>query len=206
MKRGSDLEAFIRALKVEDEEELGRIKSQVEEDIADMIALRRKEVEERAREIIEEQSLAISQKRTSLELKYRAEILEALEAVQIEVCDKVRFRIEEKLDQLVSSDLYGKAIETLVKEIVPSPDSNVTVFAPPSEVDALSHKGYNVKDGSFERWGGCLVVDRRGGAVFENTFSGRLERLFPEVARTLAIEFNKILEKYEFISERLRLS
>lgn len=206
MKRGSDLEAFIRALKVEDEEELGRIRSQVEEDIADMIALRRKEVEERVKEIVEEQSLILSQKRISLELKYRAEMLEALEAVQIEVCDRVRSRIEEKLDQMCSSDLYGKAIENLVKEVVSVPDSDVIVFAPSSEMDRLSQMGYNVEDGSFDGWGGCWLVDRRGGAVFENTFKGRLERLFPEVARILSIEFNKSLEKYEFISERLRIS
>lgn len=207
MKRGSDLEAFIRALKIEDEEELGRIKSQVEEDIADMIALRRKEVEQRINEIIEGQSLTLSQKRTSLELKYRAELLDALEAVQLEVCERVRSLIEKKLDHLFSSsDLYSKAIEGLIKEVAPSPDSDVEILVPPREVEGLSRMGYNVEEGSFEKWGGCLILDRRGGAIFENTFRGRLERLFPEIARVLAIEFNKELEKHEFISERLRIS
>lgn len=206
MNSDSDLEAFILSLRTEGEEELDRIKSQVEDDIADMIALRREEVEQKVRDIVKEQTLALYREKTSLELKYRAEILNAVEKLQLDLCHKVRSMIEKKLDLLISSDLYEKAMDSLVKEAVSRAGSDVVISVPERDLDRFSQKGYNVKEGSFNRWGGCLAVDQRGGAIFENTFEGRLGKLFPEIVRELAILFNKALEEYEFISKRLRIS
>nr|WP_321503612.1 V-type ATP synthase subunit E [uncultured Dethiosulfovibrio sp.] len=206
MEKGSDLEAFILSLKTEGEDELRKLKVQVEDQIADMIALRRNEVEVEIRGILEEHSRILRKEEHFLRSKYRGSILGEIEGLQLELCDRVRSMIESKLDSLLDSDSYRDSLERLISEVVQKTGSSSTIVVPPSETESLSSKGYNVKEGSLDRWGGCIVIDEEGGAIFENTYRGRLERLFPEIVRELAVMFDEVLEKHEFISEGLRIS
>ncbi|SMG09638.1 V-type ATP synthase subunit E [Dethiosulfovibrio salsuginis] len=206
MEKSSDLEAFILSLRTEGEEELRKLKVQVEDQIADMIALRRNEVELEIGNILEQHSRILAKEEAFLVSKHRGKILEAIEGLQLELCDRVRSMIESKLDSLLASDSYKDSLERLLSEVVQKAGASSTVVVPPSQVESLSSKGYKVQGGTLDRWGGCIAIDEEGGAIFENTYRGRLERLFPEIVRELAIMFDEVLEKHEFISERLRIS
>ncbi len=207
MKRGSDLDAFLLSFRTEGERELDRIKQEVEEQIADLIALRRREIETQIKEIREEHQEKISSHKKNLELKLRGEIQRKIDEMQENLLARAKSDIEKKLDEVRSSSLYGEIINSFFNELVQDMGQNATFYVPRSELARFSSTGLNVIPCDFEdNWGGCTAIDSQGGVVLENTFECRLDRLFPDVAREITKLFNENIEKNQFIKEQLRIS
>lgn len=187
MERDSDLEAFLRTFRAEGEKELKDIKEKAEEEIADIIALKRLEVESQVRKIREENEEKALKYKKKLELKLHQEILKKIEIMQEELLSKVIKKIEHRLDKLKSSPHYSQVIDFLLDELVQEMGPGAVFYVPQSEAKRLSDSGLCVLPFDFKGpWGGCRAVDEESKAVLENTFHVRLERLLPDIAREIA--------------------
>ncbi|MCF4113587.1 MULTISPECIES: V-type ATP synthase subunit E [Dethiosulfovibrio] len=203
----SDLEDFLSSIRKEGEERLEKRRSEIEDRIADMIALRRQEVESLMKDMREEQRRKIDGMRRESRLKLRGEMQRAVEDIQRELAEKVRIALEKRLDSLtVSEGDYLASVEALTDEALSVLGEDASFSVSPSLVDCLSRDGRVPSPLDEDDWGGCVAVDTEGGAVVDNTFRSRLDKVFQRAIGELAVRFDEVMERHPDVRGRLRLS
>ena len=186
MSQLEDLDGFKEALLKQHTERCLVLKRCVDEDLADIITVRRLEVERTVHNL-----RCSSEKRFEEGVKAHRRRMEfQKKAFKIELQDRFLERLEEKvracLEIFRRSPQYGDAMKALIVEAetegflssAPSAPSVVwveegdSVFVRPGE-------NREVREGLKDVWGGLLIEEKGSGRLVDNTFRTRWGRLRP---------------------------
>ncbi len=207
MAKDSDLEGFLKALRAEGEEELARARAQLEEEIADMIADRRRAVEVQIGRFRERHAREVADLRCMVDLRLRGAIQKDLDRLRSDFLSKVRLALEQAImERLSSREARLRGLRILADEALSVLGPDAILAVPEDLAEVMAQEGYKVTPVSEDPWGGCVATADEGGTVLENTLRVRLEKIFPEVARELAALFKGLLDEDRSLLGKLRIS
>ncbi len=207
MAKDSDLEGFLKALRAEGEEELARARAQLEEEIADMIADRRRAVEVQIGRLREKHAREVADLRCMVDLRLRGAIQKDLDRLRSDFLSKVRLALEQAImERLSSREARLRGLRILADEALSVLGPDAILAVPEDLAEVMAQEGYKVTPVSEDPWGGCVATVDEGGIVLENTLRVRLEKIFPEVVRELAVLFEGLLDEDRSLLGKLRIS
>jgi vacuolar-type H+-ATPase subunit E/Vma4 len=175
-----DLNGFEEALLAQHRERCLVLKRSVDEDLADIITMRRLEVERIvhnlrcSRKKRFDEGVKANRRRVELQKK----------TFKIGLQDRLFERLEEKvrvrLEIFRRSSRYGDVMKALIAEVEGFFSSPSIVWVEEGDSVFLRSGGVlEVREGLKDVWGGLLIEEKESGRLVDNTFRTRWRRLRP---------------------------
>jgi vacuolar-type H+-ATPase subunit E/Vma4 len=176
------LAGFKEALLTQHRERYLALKRSVDEDLADMIAARRLDVERivyglrRSCEKRLEEGLAAN--RRYINLKKRRDEME----LQNSFFERLENGVREKIEIFRRSPGYGDAMKALAEEALERLPAPSVAWVEKGDAVFLKPEGnfLEVRETLQDVWGGLVLTEgKEGGKIVDNTFRTRWKRLYP---------------------------
>lgn len=206
-----ELDNFKNAIKNDYLQKVTLLRSETENQLADIVISRRMKVEKLVEEIRSGHRSRFQSRLHRQELHVQQQLRNCLMEIHSEMISIIESNVKEKILNLredkakysgVMKELVNEGLELIGKPSVIYTLKNDALLVP--ERDDIQGVNESIDD----IWGGCLIVEYGSGRmIVDNTLKTRWLRLFPQLSERLTYEIDKLLGPIvQEFARKLRIS
>jgi vacuolar-type H+-ATPase subunit E/Vma4 len=185
----SEFLAFKRALEAEYREKLRGEEAHLDEELGEIVALRRVEVEKEISRRREDQKKRARELQESLKMQLLRDLRQQLAHEVQRMVSSLEVQVFDSLQDLRRSPRYEEALCRFAREGCAMVGDKVLIMVAPGEGDALRILGESVfvEETTDLSEGGCMVIRHpEGDHIVDNSLRSRWEHLVREVSKEIS--------------------